>query len=63
MAYAVQVVDRNATITESEEGRYPSALLAVKAAIRAAKDTDINTITLNGISHNIMDSFTGVCIL
>lgn len=59
MAYAVQVVDRNATITESEEGRYPSALLAVKAAIRAAKDTDINTITVNGISHNITDAFTG----
>ncbi|MBW3798994.1 hypothetical protein GPK29_22635 [Aeromonas hydrophila] len=59
MKYTVQVTGYHATIMEDVEGRYPSILLAVKAVIRAAKDTDITGINLNGVHHKIMDDFTG----
>ncbi|QLI60487.1 hypothetical protein IBG34_23330 (plasmid) [Aeromonas media] len=59
MTYSVQVTGRNATVMESDKGRYTSMLLAVKAVIRAAKDMDITTITVNGSCYNIMDEFTG----
>lgn len=59
MKYTVQVTGYHATIIEDVEGRYPSILLAVKAVIRAAKDTDITGINLNGAHYKIMDDFTG----
>jgi len=59
MKYSVQVTDTKAVIIEDEKGRYPTDLLAVKAIIRAAKDTDITVITVNGNNYSIMDEFTG----
>ena len=59
MKYSVKVTDTKAVITEDEKGRYSTDLLAIKAIIRAAKDTDITVITVNGNSYNIMDEFTG----
>ncbi|MNC33220.1 hypothetical protein D3C75_816040 [compost metagenome] len=59
MKDSVQITGSNATLIENEQGRYASMFLAVKAVIRAAKDIEITTITVDGTCYSIMDEFSG----
>lgn len=59
MSYSVIVTESNASILVDEGGKYSSSLDAIRAVIRAAKDVDIVSITINGIAYDIMDPFTG----
>lgn len=59
MSYSVVVTESNASVLVDEGGKYSSSLDAIKAVIRAAKDVEIVSITINGIVYDIMDPFTG----
>lgn len=59
MKYSVQVIGSDATVKEDPQGRYTSINLAIKAIIRAAKDTELTTVQVHGNRYSIVDEFTG----